>query len=105
MNIKNLKFHEWYVISVDDCILKARYEGKDIFFNEDDYMFMYYSFDDNEFFCKHLGEDEVSKLVYEISLNYPSRYNSIKGFKRWLTELIFLNKKMKIDIATYATIE
>lgn len=105
MEVKNLKLHKWYLMSINDFPVEVRYEGKDYDFKEVEYIFIFYSFDDDEFYCKYLRADEVSKLVYEITLNYPSRCNSIKGFKRWLTELIFLNKKMKIDIATYATIE
>ena len=99
MEVRNLQLNKWYLVQIDDNLLKSRYDGQfheyrdNIYritqevINRTYYRFFYYRFNEGEFYYRHMKEEDVIRLVQEIPFNYRSMYGGIGGLKRWFNQL------------------
>ena len=87
MDVKDLQLNKWYLVLIDDNLLRSRYDGKQYVDNKTYYVFLYYHFNEGELFHRYIKEEDVSKLVQEIPFNYRSAYGGVGGLKRWLNQL------------------
>jgi hypothetical protein len=89
MNVKDLELNKWYLVLIDDNLLRGRYDGQFHEYRDNItyYRFFYYRYKEGEFYYRHIKEKDVSKLVQEIPFNYRSLYGGMGGLQRWFNQL------------------
>lgn len=92
MNVADLELNKWYLVLIDDNLLKSRYDGQfhEYPSNTTYYIFFYYHFNESEFYHKHVKEKDVSTLVQEIPFNYRSLYGGVGGLLRWFNLICYV---------------